>query len=792
MSVYSNNIFPVYVFVLNGKTIKFTNIKQSNFKSSYITCPSFAGVCNKGDLSQCITPPLPSWTINNFISWYEKPKAGGRFTGISHDFGPCKVGKPCNWECDWVANIGTLDPKSTSLDSISFTPKPPIRNSYKDILKNSKQINLNPTEIGFVNDGWTISKEDIDNVSSGTINSYWYFKKFETGITSNDINDLSIYLSSIINNKLIYLKNKLPEIMANSIRDNSIIYAITSQFYNQIYQTGPYNNKPESNEFLHINDIYNNFSKYTSVLIGKYKNLGFLYPPQNQINSDIVKLLNHSLTMNFPIIKKENSDYYIYMYINNTQYQDVLNLTSQQNQTNYLNKCLVNFFRDNEGTIHTPKGAYNSPDIIISFDNTQLNNPPTANYNLNTFFPFNDIYNNNYIDIYNSNSKILNIEIKVKIISWSVMSMAYISKFYNQLISNDLCNTFKNSNLYTIPSSCMALDTIDTIKYKSDILSFCEATFDNFPMSHTSMHGLLLNATSDNCICYTSRVAPPNIANGNIAAMCFNSSCNDKIYNEIFDLSTENCKQYCDKAYYWMTNTNPADQPGNKSAFDWDKFRKVCGISYESISNKQYFNTKLLIPGISTSLLIILLSFLLCKNKQYSIHKTIIILTTISTISILSTFALARYFNGYSLCDKKELKCLNSYKKYIPNEFCDDIFSCECASNQDCQNGCLCMSSTCYPASGSRKSKIDKVKKPHTIQIVLGIFFSILLPLIFIYYYKDFKPHINTKILISIIIVLTLLPIIYIIYYATKKYKERVYTESCKTPTPPVPHVVPR
>jgi len=66
------------------------------------------------------------------------------------------------------------------------------------------------------------------------------------------------------------------------------------------------------------------------------------------------------------------------------------------------------------------------------------------------------------------------------------------------------------------------------------------------------------------------------------------------------------------------------------------------------------------------------------------------------------------------------------------------------------------MSITCYPSNGVRKSEIKYVRKESKIQIISGIVLSVLLPLIFIYYYKDFKLHINVKVLILIIVILTL------------------------------------
>jgi hypothetical protein len=802
-SIVSNNMFPVYVLTITGKTLIYEDLEEVTLNNTYLNCNDLG--CHK-DKNGCVSPSV---TEDDFIYWNVVPPDGGSYlsthnTQYKNKY--CFFGV-CEYNCEWKYKKGKFNvEKSTSLSINTndnfLSASNIIKNDFLKILRTNRQINLNKDQIGIFNNGIFITKSD-PVIQTGIIYSYWYFKTFETGMKNDeDINNLRIYLNGIQNNKLRYINQKIPDKMAKSIRDNSIIYAITSQFYNQIYQTGPYKDNEVDNKFLMYLNIYDNINKYKTNLIDNYNiNLFNLYS-LGKINQNIINLLNNTLTMRFPVIKTEKSSngknkYYLYMYINNNQYMNIIKLKDKNKQTIYLQNCLSNFFRDNKGTINISGSSgekYKSPEIIISFDDTQIINfdIPNMDNPINTFYYNSETFdfsigkwNNETTLIKNNFLKIVNIEIKVEILSWSVMSVAYVAKFYKQLLLDiNLCDIFRKSDLYTIPSNCMLTTEEETeeetVKYKSDIISFCNGNFIGFPMSNISLNGLLLNTTSNRCLCYNNSIAPPIVPNGSTAAMCFNTNCSNEIYNEIFDLNTENCKKHCDQVYYWMTNNNPAEQPQNKAQMNWSKFRAVCGESYNYTHEIKKYNNSFLSSGISFSILLLLFSYLLCKYKNYNKSKTIFILLIILIISILSVYGISTYFTGYSLCDEKELKCMNQYNKYIPNEFCDEIYSCECNFDQDCSNGCLCMSSVCYPSSGSRKSKTIYIKKSRTIQIIFGICLSILLPFIFLYYYKDFKPHINIKLLSCIIIILTLFPLIIVTIYAMKKYPKLIYTESCK------------
>ena len=89
------------------------------------------------------------------------------------------------------------------------------------------------------------------------------------------------------------------------------------------------------------------------------------------------------------------------------------------------------------------------------------------------------------------------------------------------------------------------------------------------------------------------------------------------------------------------------------------------------------------------------------------------------------------------MCDGKKLVCSNSRGVNIPQEFCKDIFNCECISSKDCSPGCNCISSTCYSNNGTRKTTTIKVKKPQKLLIIFSIICIITFPLIFYFLYKE-------------------------------------------------------
>jgi hypothetical protein len=147
---------------------------------------------------------------------------------------------------------------------------------------------------------------------------------------------------------------------------------------------------------------------------------------------------------------------------------------------------------------------------------------------------------------------------------------------------------------------------------------------------------------------------------------------------------------------------------------------------------------------------------------------------------------LSHYFSGKSMCDGKKVICSNSSDVNIPQEFCKDIFNCECVLPSDCGNGCECISSTCNPSNGSRKTTTIKVKKPQKLLIIVSVICLITFPLIFYFLYRDYHLNINKKIVIPVIVAISLLPLAYTIIVSNMKYDKKIYEKSCSDiPRPP-------
>jgi hypothetical protein len=137
------------------------------------------------------------------------------------------------------------------------------------------------------------------------------------------------------------------------------------------------------------------------------------------------------------------------------------------------------------------------------------------------------------------------------------------------------------------------------------------------------------------------------------------------------------------------------------------------------------------------------------------------------------------------MCDGKKVICSNSSDVNIPQEFCKDIFNCECVLPSDCGNGCECISSTCNPSNGSRKTTTIKVKKPQKLLIIVSVICLITFPLIFYFLYRDYHLNINKKIVIPVIVVISLLPLAYTIIVSNKNYEQKIYEKSCEYIPPP-------
>ena len=703
-----------------------------------------------------------------------------------------------------LSNIYSLSIKDTSTYGICVTAESIkfMDFTYKDgTIKDGIHVNNLPAcNTTYLKRDECKKSDNLTNPFIGSICSLWFCPVFDNKNNISSLSDINIvynWLNDIVNIGQLTLPpgegHKFPVNIRNYIRDSTLIYSIQNQFYNQIYQQGPYTETTQ-NDFIRIDPI-KDYLDYKDKILRYYSKFNFFYKDSKVSDYPISLryLMYGNYMLVFPktryIVSNGNYTYFLDIKITYSQYRDnILNTNDYGIQNTYLNGLLQNFFQDTSITVKKNNFVLSVNNLIVQYirhteddkifttydigfktlDLSQLPEPSSED----PTYPY----------------KLLNIKITVKIIQWSNMLLAYFLNSYNNdvNVTADICNNVNLQNCNSVPISYLVYKPGE---YKQTIENYCGVSFKSDNNLTKSLKLILISDTSDNCSCYNSTIAPPLDNNGgNKDAMCFNRYCNDDMRGE-FNLDPSNCKSSCDQVYYWMTNNNLADQPLNKDAMNWSAFSNTCGSSYKYRPfQSTYFNTNV---GIICSIISILLSgviFLLCKHKKYNQLITFVIVFIVFGCMISLSGFLSHYLSGKSMCDGKKLVCSNSSDVNIPQEFCKDIFNCECISSSDCGNGtgCECISSTCNPSNGTRKTTTIKVKKPQKLLIIVSVICLITFPLIFYFLYRDYHLNINKKIVIPVLVVISLLPMIYAIIVSNTKYDKKIYEKSCSY-IPPSP-----
>jgi len=374
----------------------------------------------------------------------------------------------------------------------------------------------------------------------------------------------------------------------------------------------------------------------------------------------------------------------------------------------------------------------------------------------------------------------LSLPITLKVEKWSVMLTAYFNR-QEQVI------TFDDNIIKKIIKDTGTKPYIKSnSKTKDDITNFCINTyyFKNSPQNFI-LGKYILNSESDNdCSCYSSHLGPYNDIYPNKTAMCYSKFCSSDMMT-LFDIDESYCEQdtICKEINDWITQGNTQ----NPSEIDNTKFKKYC--PYIPPSDTSVFNIDLFFIGISISLLTSTLVFLICKNKSYENLSTFLLTSSIFIILSIVSYYSSIFFVGEYICKNDNgvltTTCVSKkYKDYsILSEFCSESFKplCECISTNSCGSNCTCHSQACFPKTGERKVTKTYTQNVKYTLIVSSVITSILFPLLFIYASRDYDWHINKKISILIVIVVSIIPLIYMIIKTFQKNEVQVFDkQNCK------------
>jgi len=771
-TVYTiGTLLPMFTMLTkDSKMLVFDNEKIGNIDYTYKICDSTAP---SADVKNCNFPiPDPQDT---FITWLYQ---NNTYTGKGEMCNHAVYFYYYNYRCTAKSLSGTFSNKNSLGISSS---------SYNGICVSPTSIKFTDFTYtdGTIGNGYSVI-QNADNITPymGSVNSLWFcpvFDKNGDNISSLDIIRIANWLHDIftIGQLQLPLPNKqtFSDDIKNYIRDSTLIYCIQNQFYNQIYQQEPYT-KTTGNDFIQFDPI-KDYSDYKDKILEYYSSFKSFYVDRksSEYPVGLQMLMDGKEMLAFPTPIYMNNTYFLDIKITYSQYRD--NIANNNDKNRYLNGLLKKFFQDTSITVIKNNVNIGSNELDVEY--------VTPTYSDKIFTTYSSGFATNYTNTLPSpysldpkDNKLLNIKITVKIIKWSNMLLAYFLNNYNgnDIISNICQKDLSDCN--SVPIKCLDYNK-NPDEYKQNIENFCDVSFTYDNSLGDSLDSIFLSDSSQACYCYNSRISPPlDNHGGNKDAMCFNRYCDDNM-KKAFNLSESNCKSSCDQVYYWMSNNNPADQPLNKTDINWSEFSNTCGTSFKYRPfESTYFNTNVAITFIIISILLSGVIFLICKHKKYNQLITFIIVFIIFASMMTLTGFMSHYFSGKSMCDGKNLVCSNSRNVNIPQEFCKDIFNCECISSKDCVNGCNCISSTCYPNNGSRKATTIKVKKSQKLLIILSVICLLTFPLIFYFLYRDYHLNINKKIVLSVIVVISLIPLAYAIIISNIKHDKKIYEEACK------------
>ena len=229
-------------------------------------------------------------------------------------------------------------------------------------------------------------------------------------------------------------------------------------------------------------------------------------------------------------------------------------------------------------------------------------------------------FDEEYEDKYRTNGYyVMNIQLICRVEEWSPALMSYFaarqtsgSKTFTDLslapspgssVCGDLpssataftkfdeksCNTFKNLK-YSLPESCMQYYCVDHISVAdcSEVLAkYCPVQFCGG--TNCFLKDAMLQSAENTCTCQNStlgQVVSPH--DDYIPGMCFDTSCEGDVNKTVYNLTDDNCKQYCSTAWNWANSSSPILRiypDGYPDNFNQERYNDLCGSSYKPPMN---------------------------------------------------------------------------------------------------------------------------------------------------------------------------------------------------------------
>ena len=578
------------------------------------------------------------------------------------------------------------------------------------------------------------------------------------------------------------------------LRDSNVVYALIYDFYNQLYNYGPYESKDTVNEFRALNYDSIGMDDFITNHIGKllYKITSYKLEEKNILTEKIKPIFK------LPDVEINNDICTFTFYLNWVQTVDFKKST---NKDVFINNMANQFFRDNEGAIsvngRSPQTTEN-PEFMNA--NMQL----IKAVDLSEYDIVSDILLENFTPT-NFPTHIFGIsQVTAQVKKWSPMLIIFMN-YKNPVLdySPNMCGQITNDT-YLIPNDCFTKDcALGQVECRKDLDNYCNIAYTPpYPYKVVkSGKGGLMNIASDNCKCYNSGLVPINagIRGGNLTAMCFDKNCSDEM-RQLFAIGagTTECSNKCEELSSWKFASGN-NKMRNESEMDKQRVEKICGLNLGAYQDAS-FNKSVLVNGIVLTVMLGLLTFSLCKHKEYQPLKISIIVGFIVLISSVLTLFLSRFLAGKYYCDSINNKAIpscdtnidfgplgnlsNKWKKQLPMQFCELQMNCECVSSStaSCPGGCDCFSGTCIPGDKPRKTRQVKESHPNKIIVFTSAIISVLFPIILIYLYKDFHWGISSRTFYAIVVTLSIISISITLYLNFRKITRDVFEDECCAP----------
>ena len=716
---------------------------------SYILCekscdynpPSDVGKCNFSNTNLINVTERVSNYINNSKGSCEAVECGDG--GAYYN----KYDTTVLYDCNGIAWRGKFNSNTSSSIGQSI--------HGEDI--NCLDCNFNQFTIDEKNrGGWSLTYNNT-NHNNGSVQMRYTF--FSDNITQDTLYTLDNKFNDLLTGKINTINVSLPKNVTNYMINFTLLYGIVNVFYNQIYQQNSYQ--------LNTNNPFMTCNRLDSLDLFK----------KNLCNNQYFKYKNIDF-IKFPNVSQDGTDFYITLNLSYQLSQQLFKLNKDK-QESLLNDYLNNFLRDNEGKLNNntlTQAQFSLKRAVTDFSSGDKGRCTVMNVDEidmkveDMRFPFKD-FSFNLSDNY---FLFLSLPITLKVEKWSVMLVAYFNRQEEgQMI------TFDDDTIAKIIKDT-GTRPYNKTKTKDDIQNFCPNTyyFTSYPLNST-LGKYILNSESDNdCNCYSSHLGPYNDYYPNITAMCYSKFCSSDM-TKLFGIVDEKCEEdtRCKEMDDWIKNGTSQ----NPSEIDETKFKKFC--PYIPPTDSSVFNTDFFMIGIFITLLMTVLIFLICKNKSYENLSIFLCTSSVFIVLSLISYYSSIFLTGEYICknDKGKLTidCVSKkYKDYsILSEFCSDSFKplCECISENSCGPNCTCHSHACYPKDGERKTQTVYTRKIKYTLIISSIIVSILFPLLFLYASVDYDWHINKKISILIIVIVSIIPLVYMLVKTLKKNEITVY-----------------